>query len=205
MKPLLVIWSVLLGSIAAAYSCKSDYISSLGSNFLTPLGDSRNMTMCTAPSCIRVTLAYGEGINTTQQCMPFAESLKKTLKISESEDGSAYEATVKVPFCRPQIESGNMPTFWRGFWPWAGGAKREWDEISDKWEIKDNMRRTDIFTQSYRPCNTWDKTPQCSILSIIDKIQQHPSNKVKQLRADWQRETFVNPLSSGKITVVYLV
>ena len=159
------------------------------------------MTLCTAPACIRVTLKYGSSSEMTQQCMPYAESLKKTLKISESE--GAYETTVQVPFCRPQAESGNMPTFWRGFWPWAGGAKRQWDASQDVWEIKDNMKGTEnVFTQSYRACNTWEKTPQCSILSIIDKIQQHPSNKVKQLRSDWQRETFVNPLSSGIIATI---
>ena len=26
----------------------------------------------------------------------------------------------KIPYCEP-TETGTMPTFWRGFWPYAGG------------------------------------------------------------------------------------
>ena len=138
--------------------------------------------------------------------MPYGESLKKTLKITETTDskGSRRETNITVPFCRPQSidddnASGNMPTFWRGFWPWAGGERKQWDKTAEEWKSMDELKaKVDFYTTKYRPCNTWEKTPQCSILSIIDKIQQHPSNAVKQLRADWQRETFVNPLSSGK-------
>ena len=30
----------------------------------------------------------------------------------------------KIPYCEP-TESGTMPTFWRGFWPYAGGPVRQ--------------------------------------------------------------------------------
>ena len=135
--------------------------------------------------------------------MPYGESLRKTLKITTDrlQGQTVYKTSISVPFCRPQSESGNMPTFWRGFWPWGGGERKKWDTKEEVWASIDELEdKADVFTTKYRPCNTWEQTPQCSILSIIDKIQQHPSNAVKQLRADWQRETFVNPLSSGTKT-----
>jgi len=82
------------------------------------------------------------------------------------------ETNVTIPYCKPNTE-GNMPTFWRGFWPYAGSG------------VKENP---------YSRCRDWDKQPFCSIEQIAEKIKMHKTNVHDVKRPSFMKKSYVNPL-----------
>jgi len=79
---------------------------------------------------------------------------------------------VTIPYCKPNDE-GNMPTFWRGFWPYAGSGEKE---------------------NPYSRCLDWDKQPFCSIEQIAEKIKMHKTNVHDVKRPSFLKKSYVNPL-----------
>ena len=78
-----------------------------------------------------------------------------------------------------------MPTFWRGFWPYAGSGEKE---------------------NPYSRCLSWDKQPFCSIEQIADKIKMHKINVHDAKRPSFIKKSYVNPLITGKFIVwAYIV
>ena len=88
---------------------------------------------------------------------------------------------VTIPFCRPNAE-GNMPTFWRGFWPYAGSGEKE---------------------NPYSRCLNWEKQPFCSIEQIADKIKMHKINVHDVKRPSFLKKSYVNPLITREFFLIF--
>ena len=74
-----------------------------------------------------------------------------------------------------------MPTFWRGFWPYAGSG------------VKENP---------YSRCRDWDKQPFCSIEQIAEKIKMHKTNVHDVKRPSFMKKSYVNPLITRKYYIL---
>ena len=81
-----------------------------------------------------------------------------------------------------------MPTFWRGFWPYAGGP---------------NPVSSQQGQGKYKRCLNWNGRPRCSLSSIQDIIKKHPSSKFDLRRPGFTRRTYVNPMITGNNYSLY--
>jgi len=124
-----------------------------------------------------------------------------TIDTQVGEDGFK-EANITVPFCKPN-DSGYMPVFWRGFWPWAGGHRLKWDRKQEKWthdgateHYGSYQQRATNYSDTTVPCNKWDVQPKCStaVPQVMNAIKAHKTSPLDRKRPGFQRATFVNPL-----------
>ena len=75
-----------------------------------------------------------------------------------------------------------MPTFWRGFWPYAGSGEKE---------------------NPYSRCLNWEKQPFCSIEQIADKIKMHKINVHDVKRPSFLKKSYVNPLITREFFLIF--